>query len=398
MLPRTDPGSPTATEEEPSPLPHVERRKSITHVPKPTVHPELAINDHTDDKVAIPVREALGQRRGSLRDAQEAREKVRRASLEAAKRALKGSNSHLKALLGKHTVADLKCPSKVVEIDGSLKPEEGFEVLLKANILSAPVWDKDSKSYIGFLDVRDLVASIVNIHQTHKQKISSLLTVAVKGLEQKEDEPPSLTYLARRNQFKPVSATSNLLDVANILKNRNIHRVPVLNSEGKCSQIISQSSILQFLSHHRESVGDDMKQTLEEINLGFSDVVTVNSHEKAFTAFKAIEKTQYSGIGVVDSHGKLIGNTSAKDIKYLVLDKGELSLEMPVLEYLAAVRQRVITASEKTPICVVHKDATIGRVVGMLAATQFHRLFIVDGKGCAIGVVSITDILNFATH
>jgi len=396
---KPDPGSPTATEEEPAPLPHhVERRKSITHIPKPTVHPELAINDHTDDKVAIPVREALGQRRGSIKDAQEAREKVRRASSESAKRSLKGSNSQLRALLSKHTVADLKCPSKVVEIDGSLKPEEGFEILLKANILSAPVWDKDSKSYLGFLDVRDLVASIVNIHQTHNQKVSSLLTVAVKGLEQKEDEPPSLTYLARRNQFKPVSANSNLLDVANVLKNRSIHRVPVMNNEGKCVQIISQSSILQFIANYRDALADDMKQPLEEINLGFNDVVTVGSHEKAFAAFKTIDKTQFSGIGVVDSHGKLIGNTSAKDIKYLVLDKGELSLEMPVLEYLSAIRQRVITASEKAPICVVHKDATFGRVIGLLAATQFHRLFIVDGKGCAIGVVSITDILNYATH
>jgi len=249
------------------------------------------------------------------------------------------------------------------------------------------------------LDVRDLVSSIVNIHQTHKQKPSSLLTVAVKGIGQREDEPPSLTYLARRNAFKPVSLTTTLLDVAHILKQRNIHRVPVVSSEtGKCVQIISQSLVLQFISNARESLAEDCKQTIEEINLGLGDVVTVGAHEKAFAAFQAIDKTHYSGIGVVDNHQKLIGNTSARDIKHLVLDKCELSLEMPVLEYLAAVRQRVITASEKAPVCALQKEGTLGRAIGLLGATQFHRLFVVDSKGHPIGVISVTDILNFASH
>jgi len=293
----------------------------------------------------------------------------------------------------------LKSPSKVIEIESSAKPEEAFEVLLKANILSAPVWDKEAKSYIGFLDIRDLVSSIVTIHQTHTTKPSSLLTVAVKGIGQKEDEPPSLSYLARRNAFRPVSLNSTLLDVANILKQSHVHRVPVVNQEtGKCVHIISQSLILQFLAAHQETLAEDCKQSLEEINLGFCEVVTVGAHEKAFSAFQIIDKTRFSGIGVVDHEKKLIGNTSARDIKYLVLDKCELSLEMPVLEYLAAVRQRIITSQEKAPICAVQKDATIGRVIGLLEATQFHRLFIVDPKGNPIGVVSVTDILNYASH
>jgi len=205
--------------------------------------------------------------------------------------------------------------------------------------------------------------------------------------------------LARRNAFRPVSPKSNLLDVANILKQRHVHRVPVVNQEtGKCVQIISQSLILQFLATNLEQLTEDCKQSLEEVNLGFCDVVTVGSHEKAFAAFQIIDKTHYSGIGVVDHDKKLIGNTSGRDIKYLVLDKGELSLEMPVLEYLSAVRQRIITSQEKAPVCAVQKDASIGRVLGLLGATQFHRLFIVDNKGNPIGVVSVTDILSFAGH
>lgn len=58
--------------------------------------------------------------------------------------------------------------SNIVDIDGTLKPLEGFEILLKNNIEAAPVYtitvDKHgikSKEYTGFLDVRDLVSSVI---------------------------------------------------------------------------------------------------------------------------------------------------------------------------------------------------------------------------------------------
>jgi len=278
-----------------------------------------------------------------------------------------------------------------------MNPLEGFEVLLKNNILAAPVWDKETKSYTGFLDVRDLVASIVQAIQQSKQKPSSLLTLAVTKLG-KDIEAPSLSYLSRRNPFKPVQESSTLAQVASMIKTRNVHRVPVVDENGKCTRIISQSQLVQFLQTNKNAIESDLNQTVDGTNLGAREVLAVASTEPALKAFQAIDKTSFSGLAVVDSHGKIIGNTSARDIKYFVLNKGELSLDMPVLEYLAQVRQRVITASDKAPVCTVRKDASLGRVLGLLSATQYHRLFVVDSKGLPEGVISISDLLNFSVY
>lgn len=52
--------------------------------------------------------------------------------------------------------------------------------------------------------------------------------------------------LARRNPFHPVASGSSLLKAAEILE-RRVHRVPVVDSQGKVVKIISQSAVVKFL-------------------------------------------------------------------------------------------------------------------------------------------------------
>jgi len=346
--------------------------------------------EEVDKSPHVPA--SLGRRRGSLKGAAELREAIRRASVDAASNVWKGSNKQLKTFLQKHTVVDLKLPSKVVEIDANLDPVVAFDSLLKANILSAPVWDKETKQYIGFLDIKDLVASTLH---TAKNKVAadSFLTVAVGS---HVGQNPSVKYLAKRNPFKPVKPTSTLLEVATLLHERHCHRVPVVDN-GKCVAIVSQSSVISYLADHRDSIAEDVAQTLEDLKLGLKSVVTVNESSTARDAFAIIEKSNLSGIGVIDDDGKLVGNTSARDIKYFVLDKGQLSLEEPIMDYLATIRQGQTPVKDRAPVSTVRKTDTLSRAIGLLGKTQYHRLFVIDQSGKPIGVISVSDILIFST-
>jgi len=208
---------------------------------------------------------------------------------------------------------------------------------------------------------------------------------------------PSIKYLSKRNPFRPVKPTSTLYDVAILLHETHCHRVPVVH-EGKCVGIMSQSALIKFLSENRDSIAEDVTQTLEDIKIGIKFVVTVPEESTAHEAFSIIEKSNLSGIGVVDEDGKLVGNTSARDIKYFVLDKGQLSLDEPIMDYLASVRQSQLVEKDRVPVSTVRISATIGRVIGLMGKTQYHRLFIVDSEGKPIGVLSVSDILAFATY
>mmetsp|Transcript_23288 Transcript_23288/g.48428 ORF Transcript_23288/g.48428 Transcript_23288/m.48428 type:complete len:96 (-) Transcript_23288:618-905(-) len=66
-----------------------------------------------------------------------------------------------------------------------------------------------------------------------------------------------------------------------------------------------------------------------------------------------------SGIAVVDEDGMLVGNTSARDIKFAALDEGRTAMDTDILSYLASVRQATPQKKERYPSCHVHEDSTV---------------------------------------
>ena len=319
-----------------------------------------------------------------------------------------GNNATFKSFLSSHTVREMIAaspPQRVVEVECTCTPYEGFETLLKANILAAPVYDPAKKEYTGFLDVRDLVSSVIFAHeeqllQAERPWSETWMDVARRkgsgGREGGENVgSASVTYLSRRSPFRPVRLSSSLLDAAKALATR-VHRVPVIDeSTRRCVYIISQSSIINFLIQHKALFRDEWKQSIASLSLGLCQVISISTDATAWTAFKLLEVSNVSGVAVVDGMGKLVGNTSAKDLKLFMLDRGNLSLDQLILDYLSAIRQRELT-NEVHPSCSVTVSASIGHVIELMHATKYHRVFVVDKEGRPIGVLSVTDILRFA--
>ena len=150
----------------------------------------------------------------------------------------------------------------------------------------------------------------------------------------------SVTYLSRRNPFRPMAPTATLLAVARALSTQ-LHRVPIVDSEsGKCIYILSQSLLISFLSAHRDLLRDELRQTVGALGLGLCRVVSVASDASAWQAFKVLEINAVSGIAIVDREGKLVGNTSARDLKHFVSNRGGLSLDSPIQVQHMGTRRR----------------------------------------------------------
>ncbi len=126
-----------------------------------------------------------------------------------------------------------------------------------------------------------------------------------------------LTYadLARRNRFVSLPPASSLLDVAVLLSQKDVHRVPIVDN-GRIINIISQSRVIEFLDAHMKQIREDSSVvTVESAHLATSPVLTIDEHESAYNTFALMDKHHKSGIAVVDSTGHLIGNTSGSDLK-----------------------------------------------------------------------------------
>ena len=278
-------------------------------------------------------------------------------------------------------------------------------------------------------------ANVTNLDSPRKIQ-GELLAKAIQRLKisTKPSTPGAVTvsYLAARN---PVATTrtyakdTSLLEICKGLTSHHMHRVPITDSSsgtpGKlcayimmicktgaflftsifhfindssfalvCIGIISQSGLVAFLAS--KCPHGSMDETMIDAGIPFrKDVVKVAESETAFTTFELLDSKRLSGIAVVDEDGKLIGNTSAVDIKNAVMDGGRTVMNMDILSYLACVRQSQVMKNCKSLNCHVREDATVGHVVNLLAKTGFHRVFVVDEDMKPMGVISFTDIINF---
>ena len=142
---------------------------------------------------------------------------------------------------------------------------------------------------------------------------------------------------------------------------------------------------------------EDLSETLDEAGLPYlKDVVSIVDTADASDAFTLLDDKRLSGIAVVDEDGMLVGNTSARDIKLAAVDEGKIPMDTDILSYLAKVRQATPQKKERYPSCHVHTDTTVAHVIGLLAKTGYHRVFVVDAEQKPVGVISVADIVKFA--
>ncbi len=335
------------------------------------------------------------------------------------------SERTLNAFIHKHSAIEVETTTNnikanVVELDSSLAPVEAAKILWEKNIVGAPVWDGQLNRYIGFFEMRDILSSVVAKAKAEKEeeeirggegtcttdryneRMVKELEIGDKtdknGKKKFVDVKPSdltVSYLAARNHFAFCNADAKLSDLCECLMKEQCHRIPILNEDGKCQNIISQSQLIRFISSKCNH--DDLQETIGEAGIVYrKDVVSIIDTADASEAFTLLDNKRLSGIAVIDEDGQIVGNTSARDIKLAAIDEGRTAMDTDILSYLAKVRQAVPQKKERYPSCHVHEDATMAHVIDLLAKTGYHRVFVVDEDIRPIGVISVTDITSFA--
>ena len=290
--------------------------------------------------------------------------------------------------------------------------------------MGAPVYDAATKTYPGMFDARDILSCVTAAHrefllmgghhnpgedtclphnvELHHKTQSELMAKALQHIKI-NTKPPSpgavtVSYLAARNPMAPFCGKDDsLFEICTSVAGRHKHRVPITDSSSGnpvCTGIISQSGLVAFIASKCPPGSLDEKMTDAGLECR-REVVKVSDDASAASAFELLDSKRLSGLAVVDEDGKLIGNTSARDIKNAVMDAGRTGMDMDILSYLARVRQSQVVKNDKYPSCHVHEDATVGHVVNMLSKTGFHRVFVVDNEMKPIGVVSFADIIKF---
>jgi len=107
--------------------------------------------------------------------------------------------------------------------------------------------------FIAMIELNDLVASLLEVyHELEGKASASELSSLPRVLEERWSSISLAKLLERKDRhepFQPIPETSSIQDAINTMA-RTGRRVPVVNAEGKITQIISPFSVVNFFAHH----------------------------------------------------------------------------------------------------------------------------------------------------
>ncbi len=130
-----------------------------------------------------------------------------------------------------------------------------------------------------------------------------------------------------------ITKYENIMQVANILTEKNISGLPVVDKENKVIGIITQADILSMVGVSREHTFKDLLkymlgERLPERRIGdlvgdimTSPALTIKPDTNVAEAVKIMEEKRIRRLTVVDENNKLIGILTRADILKAVINK-----------------------------------------------------------------------------
>jgi len=301
----------------------------------------------------------------------------------------------LQELLTTATVDEIfTARGKVIEIDSKATVEHGFQTLVDNHILSAPVYDSEKKSYVGFVDMNDFISFVIRVYKEKKEAIEkeNFRTIIAQSHRFSQETITNIADLSRTNPFHCIPAGSSLLEATRLLAG-GIHRLPVVKN-GRVVNVLSQSSVVHWLAIHVDHIKEDPKlhKTIAELHLGLGQIVALPQNAKLIEVLTTMHEQKVSAVGINAENGTLSGVFSNYDIKAFVKTPNFPDLiRKTALQFVSANRQMEVEA--RSTVIDTNVDTIFSIVIKKLAATQVHRIFITKDLK-PLGVISLTDVLQ----
>jgi CBS domain-containing protein len=284
---------------------------------------------------------------------------------------------------------------KFVEKDDTIATALG--ILMDNHILSVPVYHAETNMFIGFVDVLDIVAYMVN-------QIGRTLPrwEALKG-EQSFlfHKVGHVIDSCERNTWCPIDRRAPLILLFDTLSRTDVHRVPIIDMEQsgpdwRVLAIVTQSQVIEWLYKTfkgKETQGEStsyfptdakdlkMKDFNTPIMLGKDFLVLAHEDFDLLYAFQLIKREEVSAIGVINDEGQLLGNVSASDVR--LLTSTEQLIEMltmklsSFLEFKAKLQVSPNTPYSHSSVLSISPDDTLYTALEKLNTNRVHRLWIV---------------------
>jgi CBS domain-containing protein len=282
-----------------------------------------------------------------------------------------------------HTPATdlIRGQKEVLNLASDSTVAEAAKFLIEHCILGAPVLDSDTSQVLGLVDAYDILAWVFSQIQRGAQRDSSTKIPAIMNFSGGNPWDPA---------FQRVTAATVLSDMT---KDRHLHRVPVLDIDGKVSGIISQCDIIEYLVRKCDEEAYSMRNLramaqhpMSKFGLGKAPCMLVQQSDKIREVFQRMISEGVSGAAIVAENGLLVGGFGPFDALHIFMDESFDSLEATVYDFKEKWNLH------RLPV-TVRPDSTMLDVWRTLTTNRVHSAF-VERDEKPLSIVTLTDILK----
>ena len=334
-------------------------------------------------------------------------------------------------------------PTNVLQISHNLTIGETLHALSLYGVLSAPVVVltsledlPDSSPYetlVGWVSVADICRGLVSDPSLNLKGHGSMLSVmsALDKTGNKYFDRPIITLTDSGDKelmFVSDASAASVLDACLMLvgekgveKGHARHRIGIFDSHGSIIQVISQQDLVSFLHKNVALFGSIASKSIDELGLASvkPDLFTLVPSTLTIDAIIALTNKGLSGAPITDQSVP-IAHFSLSDLRgitrshlgVLSLPLGEFVALKNGTSFLGNAQPSNLTSglhlnpffesSNKgmqpgVPNIKVTKHTTFSETLGLLSESKVHRVSVVDRNGKIESLISLTDILAFAT-
>lgn len=207
-----------------------------------------------------------------------------------------------------------------------------------------------------------------------------------------------MANLSLRNDFVCVTPGTPLRDVVRLFSQHGgLHRVCIthdanIEDRSQLLGLVSQTDVIRFLVSHFAEFAAHLKGATVEAQWACKKLVSVKPDTLASVAFETLVDQKVSAVPVLDDQGRLLTSFSASDLRGMEPGNIFRHLQEPVVSFLRHVEVRR-GYPERAQISCRLGDKLVAVMEKMLHF-KIHRVWVVDERNVAIGIVSLTDVFT----
>eukprot|EP00188_Purpureofilum_apyrenoidigerum_P005244 Plantae.Rhodophyta-Purpureofilum_apyrenoidigerum.ctg6663.p1 GENE.Plantae.Rhodophyta-Purpureofilum_apyrenoidigerum.ctg6663~~Plantae.Rhodophyta-Purpureofilum_apyrenoidigerum.ctg6663.p1 ORF type:complete len:319 (-),score=46.53 Plantae.Rhodophyta-Purpureofilum_apyrenoidigerum.ctg6663:64-1020(-) len=296
------------------------------------------------------------------------------------------------------TCGDLVAKQKAITISGGTSVEAACEILLKNNILSAPVRHEATNELIGIFTYRTLLESLLVRFPRVKHPQTELVMSDMLHAVGPDVPVSSIVKPESMSRVKPDDTLVPAVDQFG----KRVHRTAVVSGIDTFHGMLSQGMLLKFLLSKEAQVRDVMSRSLKDLGMVKGTVVAVPQNRLVIDAVELLIEKNISSIAITNNQKAIVGNLSLADIKYILRRRHYHMFWLDVERFLGHVkREEAFTADnmarDSYPVFTIHANKSLMNAAERMSALRTHRLWIIGNDFIPRGVISITDIMRLLT-